>query len=84
MPLITYRPPPARGAKKTSAQDRRRLEEEFSELGLGDKDITALQTLATSDRIDYEVRMLRYTVCYSDRMHCSSSNQSLNILWILQ
>lgn len=55
LPLISYRPTGVKNTKKLSAQDRRKLEDEFSQLGLDEKSVSAIQTITYSDRIDYEV-----------------------------
>ncbi|KAI0691979.1 P-loop containing nucleoside triphosphate hydrolase protein [Cytidiella melzeri] len=55
LPLISYRPSGPRSTKKTSAQDRQKVEEELAASGLDEKTKAAMHALAASDRIDFEL-----------------------------
>ena len=55
LPRILYQPSSGRNTRKISSQERRKLEEELYALSLDEKTTAALQTVVTSDRIDFEV-----------------------------
>jgi ABC-type uncharacterized transport system ATPase subunit len=59
-PLLSYRPTNVKLTKKLSAQERSKLEDELSQIGLDEQNTAALQTIIHSDKIDYEVFPLRW------------------------
>ncbi|KAJ3555162.1 hypothetical protein NM688_g2729 [Phlebia brevispora] len=55
LPRLSYTPSAARGNRRLTEQDKKDMSEEFGELGLDTSIISAIQTIVSSDRIDFEL-----------------------------
>ncbi|KAL4253594.1 hypothetical protein ABKN59_003415 [Abortiporus biennis] len=55
LPLISYRPTGGKGLKKMSEEEKHRMTQEYSTLGMDEECIKSLQTIVRSDRIDFEL-----------------------------
>lgn len=59
IPLIKYRPSAARSTRKESGDALKAFREEHKTKGLDDASISAIQIISRSERIDFQVRIIR-------------------------